>query len=162
MDNMLALKANLRKVGLSILLLSAVTSFLAGFLLGEDSIGGARFDFYHFHWPGVERFSAMSWGAAIADPGGMANNPLLYMITSLLPLHGDQKLYHLITFLVALLIWPLLSCAYYRRYCHYGIDWLWASFGASAILLSPGFRSSAFWGTTDYLPFVFCAGTSLL
>src|SRR5262249_46279964 len=55
-----------------------------------------------------------------------------------------------------------LSLAYYRRYSHYEIDWLWALFGASAILISPSFRSSAFWGNTDYLPLVFCAGTSLL
>ena len=84
------------------------------------------------------------------------------MIASLLPLHGNQKIYHVITFVVGLLIWPLLSWAYYRRYSKYGIDWLWALFGASTILISPSFRSSAFWGTTDWLPFAFCAGTSLL
>jgi hypothetical protein len=158
------LKTNLKTIGLPITLLGIVISFLAGFLLREDSIGGARFDFYYFHWPLVKIFSAMPWGKTIADYGGVAaaNNPLLYMIASLLPLHGDQKIYHTITFVVALLIWPLLSWAYYRRYSKYGTDWLWASFGASAILISPSFRSSAFWGTTDYLPFVFCAGTSLL
>jgi hypothetical protein len=147
---------------LSVMLCSTVASFLTGFLLGEDSIGGARFDFYVFHWPAIALFSSTSWSIAVADYGGSANNPLLYMIASLLPLQGDQKIYHAITFAVALLIWPLLSCAYYRRYFNYGIDWLWASFGASTILISPSFRSSAFWGTTDYLPFVFCAGTFLL
>jgi hypothetical protein len=155
-------KANLETVGLSVMLFSAVTSFLVGFLLREDSIGGARFDFYLFHWPAIELFSSISWGTAVADYGGSANNPLLYMIASLLPLHGDQKIYHVITFVAALLTWPLLSWAYYRRYSNYEIDWFWASFGASAILISPSFRSSAFWGTTDYLPLVFCAGTSLL
>jgi hypothetical protein len=84
------------------------------------------------------------------------------MIASLLPLHGNQKLYHVITFVIALLIWPLLSWAYHRRYSNYGIDWLWSAFGASTILISASFRASAFWGTTDYLPVVFCAGTSLL
>jgi len=63
---------------------------------------------------------------------------------------------------IGLLIWPLLSWAYHRRYSKYGIDWLWASFGASAILVSPTFRSSTFWGNTDWLPFAFCAGTALL
>ena len=155
------LKTNVEMVGLSVILLSVVVSFLAGCLLGEDSAGGMRGDFYCNHWPIIERFSTMSWGTAIADYYS-PENPLLYMIASLLPLHGDQKIYHVITFVVGLLIWPLLSWAYYRRYSKYGIDWLWASFGASAILISPGFRSSAFWGTTDWLPLVFCAGTSLL
>jgi hypothetical protein len=154
-------KTNLAMLGLSAILLSVVASFLAGFFLGEDSIGGARFDFYIFHWPVIEFFTTMSWSTAIADYPA-SNNPLLYMIASLLPLHGDQNIYHAITFVVALLIWPLLSWAYHRRYSKYGTDWLWASFGASTILISPSFRSSAFWGTTDYLPFVFVAGTSLL
>lgn len=155
-------RANLEIIGLSALLLSAVAAFFVGSLLGEDSIGGARFDFYVFHWPAIERFSAMPWGTAIAKDYPVANNPLLYMIASLLPLHGDKKIYHVITFLIGLLIWPLLAWAYHRRYSDYGIDWLWALFGASAIMISPCFRSSAFWGTTDYLPFIFCAGTSLM
>jgi len=155
-------KVSLEVIRLSAILLAVVASFLIGSLLGEDSIGGARLDFYVFHWPTIERFSAMSWDTAIAKDYPVANNPLLYIITSLLPVHGDQKIYHAITFVIALLIWPLLAWAYYRRYSKYGIDWLWALFGASAILLSPSFRSSAFWGTTDYLPIAFCAGTSLL
>ena len=121
-----------------------------------------RADFYNFHWPAIEHFSALSWGTAIAKDYPVSNNPLLYMIASLLPLHGNQKIYHAITFLIALLIWPLLAWAYHRRYSNYGIGWLWALFGASAILISPSFRSSAFWGTTDYLPIAFCVGTSLL
>jgi hypothetical protein len=154
-------KGNLEVVGLSVLLLSVVASFFAGWLLREDTAGGMRGDFYYAHWLIIERFSTMSWGTAVADYNA-SMNPLLYMIASLLPLHGDQKLYHRITFVVGLLIWPLLSWAYYRRYSKCGIDWLWASFGASTILISPSFRSSTFWGNTDWLPFAFCAGTSLL
>ena len=154
-------KPNLRMIGLSVLLLIVVASFLAGGLLGEDSTGGMRFDFYTTHWLTIKRFSTMPWRAALADYYN-PENPLLYMIASLLPLHGDPKLYHAITFTAGLLIWPLLSSAYYCRYRKFGIDWLWASFGASAILLSPTFRSSTFWGNTDWLPFAFCAITSLL
>jgi hypothetical protein len=155
------IKINLELVAVFVALLSAVASFFVGFFLGEDSSGGAYFDFYSFHWPIIERFSTMPWGAAVADYPS-ATNPLLYMIVSVLPLHADQKIYHVITFVVALLIWPLLSWAYYRRYSNYGIGWWLASFGASTILISPCFRSSAFWGTTDYLPFAFCAVTYLL
>ena len=155
------LNANLRMVGLCMILFTVVASFLAGGLLGEDSAGGMHFDFYTAHWPTIERFSTMSWATAVADYYS-PENPLVYMLASLLPLHGDPKLYHVITFLGGLLIWPLLSWAYYRRYSKYGIDWLWATFGASGILLSPSFRSSTFWGNTDWLPFAFCAGTSLL
>src|SRR5262249_10100769 len=107
-------------------------------------------------------FSTISWGTALRKDYCSASNPLLHMAASLLPLHGDPKIYHMITFLSALLVWPLLSWAYYRRYSKYGTDWLWASFGASTILISPTFRSSAFWGTTDWVPLLFCAGTSLL
>jgi hypothetical protein len=154
-------KINREQVVLHLVLLWTIASFFAGFLFRENSIGGARFDFDQFHWPIIERFSTMPWGTALADYSS-ATNPLLYLIASLLPLHDDPRFYQTITFGVALLIWPLLSWAYHRRYSKFGISWLWASFAASAILCSPGFRSSAFWGTTDYLPLVFCAGTSLL
>ena len=156
-----SLRTNLKMIRLPVILLAVVVSFLVGGLLREDSAGGMRFDFYCSHWLTVERFSTMSWGTAVADYYN-PENPLLYMIASLLPLHGDPELYHVITFVGGLLIWPLLSWAYYRRYSKYGIDCLWASFGASAILLSPSFRSSTFWGNTDWLPLAFCAGTSLL
>jgi hypothetical protein len=151
----------LEMVSLSMLLLIVVASFFAGALLGEDSAGGMRYDFYSSHWPTIERFSTMQWHKAVVNYHS-TSNPLLYILASLLPLHGNQKLYHAITFTSGLLIWPLLSWAYYRRYCKFGINWLWASFGASAILVSPSFRSSAFWGNTDWLPYAFCAGTSLL
>lgn len=154
-------KVNPGTVGLSVLLLIAVASFLAGGLLGEDSAGGMRYDFYTTHWLTIKRFSTMPWSMALADYYN-PENPLLYMIASLLPIYGNPKLYHAITFVAGLLIWPLLSWAYYYRYRKFGIDWLWASFGASAILLSPTFRSSTFWGDTDWLPFAFCAITSRL
>jgi len=154
-------RTKLETVGLPILLVGVVGTFFAGGLLGEDSTGGLRFDFYVSHWPTIQRFSTMPWSKAVVDYYN-PENPLLYMIASLLPLDNDPKRYHVITFVAALLTWPLLSWAYYRRYSKCGIDWLWSAFGASAILLSPCFRSSAFWGDTDWLPFAFCAGTSLL
>jgi hypothetical protein len=154
-------KTNLEIVGLSLLLLSVVASFLVGWLLGEDSAGGMRGDFYCGFWLLVERFSTTPWGTAVANYKSPMN-PLHWMIASLLPLHDDQKIYHRITFVIGFLIWALLSWAYYRRYSKYRIDWLWASFGASAILISPTFRSSTFWGDSDWFPLAFCAGTSLL
>jgi hypothetical protein len=152
---------NIDMITLSIVLVISVGSFIAGFLLEENGAGGMRYDFYYHSWPIIQRFSTTSTYAAITNYHS-TENPLLYITASLLPLHSDPKLYHTITFIVGLLIWPLLSWAYYRRYSKYGIDWLWSSFGAGAILLSPTFRSSTFWGNTDWLPFAFCAGTSLL
>jgi hypothetical protein len=130
-------KTSLETVVLPSLLFGACASFVVGYLLGEDSIGGMRFDTVVCHWPLVERFSTTSWATAIANNYCTANNPLLYMIASLLPLHHDQRIYQAITFSVAFVIWPLLAWAYHRRYSKYGADWLWASFGASAILISP-------------------------
>ena len=138
-----------------------VVSFLIGDLLGENSSGSSRSDFFEYYWKDIQLFSEVSWDKAIMLYSS-ATNPLLFMIASLLPLHGNQRIYHVITFTAGFLTWPLLSWAYYRRYAKYGIDFLWASFGASAILLSPCFRSSAFWGATDYVPLLFCAATSLL
>jgi hypothetical protein len=151
----------LERIVLYTTLFGTVVSFLIGDLLGENSTGSSRPDFEGAHWKAIQLFSERSWGEAITSYPS-ATTPLLYMIASLLPLHGNKEIYHAITFTISLLIWPLLSWAYYRRYAKYGIDWLWASFGASTVLLSPSFRPSAFWGDTDYLPLLFCAATSLL
>jgi hypothetical protein len=154
-------KVDVKKIGLYTILLVVVVTYCVGGFLRENSAGSSHFDFYGFFWKDTQRFAEMPWDKAIIDYTS-ASNPLIFMIASLLPIHGNQKIYHAITFTAGLSIWPLLSWAYYRRYAKYGIDWLWASFGASAILLSPVFRSSAFWGTQDYVPFLFSAGTSLL
>jgi hypothetical protein len=151
----------LESVILLALLLSIIVSFFFGFLMREDSIGAAHYDFHYFHWPIIQRFSTTPWSLAVADYPS-ATNPLLYLMVSLTPFHSDEDTYREMSFAIGLLTWPLLTWAYHRRYSRYGMDCLWSSFGASTILISPSFRSSAFWGTTDYLPFVFCAGTSLL
>jgi hypothetical protein len=152
---------NLVIFSLSMLLLISVASFLIGWVLGEDSTGGMRGDFYCSTWQLIERFSTTPWSTAVADYRA-AFPPLIFIVGGLLSLHGDEKIYHGATLILGLLIWFLLSWAYHRRYSKFGIDWLWASFGASAILISPTFRSSTFWGNSDWLPFAFCAGTSLL
>jgi len=157
----LEFKRHVDRIVLYMILSGVVVSYLFGGLLGENSAGASRPDFYEYHWVAIQQFSQMSWSEAIRDYPS-ASNPLLYMIASLLPFNGNPKIYHVITFTAGLLTWLLLSWAYYRRYARHGIDLLWASFGASAILLSPSFRSSAFWGTTDYLPLLFCAVSSLI
>lgn len=146
---------------LSLLLFGAVASFFAGWLLSEDSTGWARFDFYTYHWPTIENFSASAWSVATRDYSS-ATNPLFYMIVSVLPLHDDQNTYRTVSSATAFAVWPVLAWAYYCRYQKFGVGLLWALFGASTILISPSFRSAAFWGITDWLPFVFCACTSLL
>jgi hypothetical protein len=143
------------------LLFGAVVSFFAGWLLSENSTGWARFDFYTYHWPTIENFSTSAWSAAVRDYSS-ATNPLFYMIVSMVPLHDDQNIYRTVSTAAAFAVWPVLGWAYYCRYQKFGIGLLWALFGASAILISPNFRSAAFWGITDWLPFVFCACTSLL
>lgn len=146
---------------LSLLLFGAVASFFAGWLLSENSTGWARFDFYTYHWPTIENFSTNAWSAAVRDYGS-ATDPLFYMIASVVPFHDDQNIYRTASSAAAFAVWPLLAWAYYCRYQKFGIGLLWALFGASTILISPNFRSAAFWGITDWLPFVFCACTSLL
>lgn len=146
---------------LSLLLFCAVASFFAGWLLNEDSTGWARFDFYTYHWPTIENFAASAWSSAVKDYTS-ATNPLFYMIFSIVPLHDNQNIYRAVSSVTAFAVWPVLAWAYYCRYQKFGIGLLWAVFGASTILISPNFRSAAFWGITDWLPFVFCACTSLL
>lgn len=146
---------------LSLLLFSAVASFFVGWLLNENSTGWASFDFYSYHWPIIESFSKNAWSVAVRDYQS-GTDPLFYMIASVIPFHDDQNVYRTASTAAAFAVWPLLAWAYYCRYQKFGNGLLWALFGASTILISPNFRSAAFWGITDWLPFVFCACTSLL
>src|ERR1700741_4926062 len=96
------LNANGETIRLSAMIIFAVASFFVGGLLREDSIGGAYGDFWSCHWPLIERFSQISWSTAIANDYCAANNPLIYVIASMLPIHGSQEIYHTITFSIAL------------------------------------------------------------
>src|SRR4249920_2883381 len=85
----------IQRLAVFLVLVSVVISFLVGDLLGENSAGSSRSDFEEFHWKAIQLFTEMSWGDAIGDYPS-TTNPLLYMIASLLPLHENQKTYHVI------------------------------------------------------------------
>jgi hypothetical protein len=148
----------LETVCLLAVLAFVLISFVIGFLLGEDSSGGARGDFYNFHWKAIERFSQMPWRLAVVDYPS-ATNPLLYMVASLLPL--GEKAYRILSTVLAFVIFLFISWAYHRRFSRSKVNWLWALFAASSVLISPSFRSAAFWGNTDCLPFLFSAIASI-
>ena len=153
-------KSNLEMVSLSVLLLIVVASFLAGSLLGEDSTGGMRFDFYTTHWLTIKRFAIMPWRTALANYYN-PENPLLYIIASLLPLHGDPKLYHAITFAAG-----LSFGLFFRRHTIVDIvNSVLIGCGRHLGQARPAFADFPLidvLGDTYWLPFAFCAITSLL
>jgi hypothetical protein len=145
---------------LNLILLSLILClFLAGFLLGEDALGGGiRSDLYTFHGPTIQAFRDHPWSTVLPDYNS-ATTPLFHLLESLNPTFGHDTPFRASNLLIALLTVVLFTLATLRRFPPERAAVL--LIGAS-ILLSPYYRAEAYWASTDILPIFFLALTALL
>lgn len=149
----------------TLLTVLAGLSWLLGFLLNEDTSGGARYDFMTFHWPAARLFADQPWLTVLRDYPS-ATTPLQHILMGCLPWVHDPSAYRLTSFLLGTACLLVFGCAVYRRFERVWPDRTMtasmSALAASAVAVSPGFRSAAFWGDTDALPLLFTALVCLL
>ncbi|MBV8589080.1 MAG: hypothetical protein JO212_03310 [Acetobacteraceae bacterium] len=139
----------------------AGVSWILGFALGEDSSGGARFDFLNTHWPASKMFADAPFLMALReDPS--ATPPLHHMLMAALPWVHDEFAYRLTGFAFGTAVLVAFAIAVRRRFALVWPDGSLALLATGAVALSPGLRSASFWGNTDVLPLLFTALTALL
>ena len=139
----------------------ALASLLPGFLLGEDTSGGARYDFLTFHWPAAQLFADEPTAQALREYSS-ATTPLQHMLLGALPWVHDPAAYRLTGLVLGAAALLAFAVAVQRRFCRVWPGYEMAALAAAAVALSPGFRSATFWGDTDALPLLFSAGACLL
>jgi hypothetical protein len=136
-------------------------SLLPGFLLGEDTSGGAKWDFRVFHWPAAQSFADEPFSLALQQYTS-ATTPLQHILLGALPWVHDPAAYRLTGFILGVAALVAFGVAVQRRFERIWPDYTMAGLAAAAVALSPGFRSAMFWGDTDALPLLFSALACLL
>lgn len=146
---------------LAILVVLTAVSWFLGFALGEDSSGGAVYDFRTFHWRASLLFADEPFWLVLQDYPS-ATTPLQHMFMAALPWVHDPVAYRLSSFCIGTLALLIFGLAVKRRFELRYPSASMATVATAAVALSPGFRSATFWGDTDALPLLFTAIVSLV
>lgn len=128
-------------------------SLLVSFYLGENSSGGSKRDFLHTKiYTEIFEINFIS-GIDLFKNRGEIHSPFFYiLIANLNKIFGDKFvnfLYLISSSLIPLILYSALK----KKFLHANIDYLYLL--SLLIFLSPYFRSSAVWQTTDNLALLF-------
>ena len=145
----------------AILTALSLFSLLPGFVLDEDTSGGARYDFRTFHWPAAQSFADEPLLLALRHYSS-ATTPLQHILLSALPWVHDPIAYRFTCLVLGIAALAAFGIAVQRRFQRIWPDYAMAGMATAAVALSPGFRSATFWGDTDALPLLFSALVCLL
>ena len=130
-----------------------ITSLLISYFIGENSSGGAKADYYSTN-KYIEAFKiSINYGLELFFKDQQLHFPFFYILISFL----DELFGNLFLHILYLLISSLIPVIFYKvlkkKFPEANIDILF--FLSLIIFLSPYFRSSAVWITTDNLALLF-------
>ena len=137
-----------------IYLFAILQLYLIGFFLRENLAGGAENDFILFTWPAIEAFKN-NFFITLKNYGtfGEGSTPLFHILNAYLnPFTFSQ-----IGFQASITFLSLLNVLFFSQILKekYKFDNLNSLFYSSVFLILPFFRSSAFWGITENLGWLF-------
>lgn len=136
--------------------------FFAGFLLGEDALGGGiRMDLYLFHGPTIFALRDGRWLDVLPNYTS-ATTPLFHIVESIHPFLGHDLLFRGSNLLVGIATAALFAFTLSRRFAGVQDSCAAASLIAASFLLSPYFRAETYWVSTDILPILLLVLCGLL
>lgn len=138
-----------------------IVLFLIGFFAGEGKHGAAHSDFYLYHLPAIMAFHVNSWSEAVRNYSS-ATTPLFHILGSLNPLLGHDKSFRASYMLFCLAFYFVFVYLLRLRFREMGSSKEWAWIVGGTLLLSPYFRSQAFWPMTDNLALIFVILSAVL
>jgi hypothetical protein len=130
-------------------------SYFVGFFLKDFAPGGASSDFQDITWPLLQSFKK-DFYYSISNYGafGEGSYPLYYIINSYLnPFSNNQNLFLLSITFISFIGFLLFSFLIKKNTTN--ITFLDCLLTSSIILILPFYRSSAYWGTTENLAWLF-------
>lgn len=132
-----------------------IISFFVGFILGENSAGagGLDGDFKNFIWPNLQLFNNGILSNLGSNEYSDSRTPLIYIIHVLFnPLANDEFTFRLSVFLISLLCPYFFFLNLKIKYEKTNKPLLLLI--STLILLSPYFRTSAYWGLNENYGFL--------
>lgn len=137
------------------ILLFILTSYFVGFFLKDFVPGGAAGDFQDITWPLIQSFKK-DFYFSISNYGtfGEGSYPLYYIINSYLnPFSNNQNSFLISITVISFIGFFLFSFLIKKNFAN--VTFLDCLLTSSVILLLPFYRSSAYWGTTENLAWLF-------
>ena len=136
------------------LLVLIILSYFLGFLLRENSAGGAENDFIYHTWPAIQGIEE-NFLLAIKNYGEFKEGPWpMFHILNVFfnPFINSQLSFQFSITVISILNFFILGSIIQNKFKIERID---AFLFSSIILLLPCFRSSAFWGLTENFGWLF-------
>ena len=131
-----------------------VSTYIAGFFLRENIAGGAEQDFINFTWPAILAFKDSFFGTLKNYYTiGEGSPPLFHILNAYLNPFTFSEL----AFQGSITLLSALNILFFSNILKekYKISQLDALLYSSIFLILPFFRSSAFWGLTENLGWLF-------
>ena len=149
---------NIEKTNIKIIfiVLSIITiTFFTGFYLNEDSAGGGQIDFVDHELGTIQLFSNNNIDIALGSVlYESSRTPLFYILNKYIPFNDDAEKLRLFWFIFSISI-PLFLFKSLRIIFDKKFDKFHIFLFSAIILLSPYFRTNAFWPSSENLQIFF-------
>ena len=145
-------KSNL---GLIILIFIIIVSYILGFYLNEDSAGGGKVDYIDHEWSTIQLFIKNDISAALSSIlYSSSRTPLFYIVNKFIPFNNDVENLRLFWFIFSSTI-PILFYFTLKLVASKKINEAYIFLFSLIILLSPYFRTNAYWPSSENMQIFF-------
>ncbi len=136
---------------INIFLLIIISSYILGFYLNEDSAGGGKIDYVDHEWGTIQLFIKNNLSTALGSSlYESSRTPLFYIINKYIPFNKDIENLRIFWFIFSSTI-PFLLYYTLKIYFSKGFNKDFILLFSSIILLSPYFRTNAYWPSSENL-----------
>ena len=146
---------------LNIFLIITIISYVLGFYLNEDSAGGGKIDYLNHEWGTIQLFIKNDLSIALNSIlYESSRTPLFYIVNKFVPFNNDIKHLRIFWFVFSSLI-PVLMYYTLRTIFQKDFQKVLVIFFSCIILISPYFRSNAYWPSSENLQIFFVLSSLL-
>ena len=140
---------------LIILISIIIFSYALGFYLNEDSAGGGKIDYIDHEWDTIQLFINNDLNIALNSAlYESSRTPLFYIINKFIPFNNDAENLRLFWFIFSIII-PFLFYYTLKLIISEKLNKTHIALFAFVILISPYFRTNAYWPSSENLQIFF-------
>ena len=133
-----------------------IISYALGFYLNEDSAGGGKVDYIEHEWGTIQLFINNKLNIALSSPlYESSRTPLFYIINTFIPFKYDIESLRLFWFIFSITI-PILFYYTLKLAISERLNKIHIALFAIILLISPYFRTNAYWPSSENLQIFFC------
>lgn len=153
-------QVRLRSTVVYVVLFVLLASFFAGYFLHEGKTSPAHWDLTVYHIPAIQAFQSQPLSIALKDYPS-ATTPLFHLLSAFGPVRYDHSAYYLASTVLSAIVVAIFAVMLAQRFGYGRAQRTAAILFASFLLISPYYRTQAFWPSTDNMATAFTVLTLL-